>query len=925
MKKQLLYLLLLAGFTSQAQVATVSSGGEATGAGGSLSYSVGQVVYTTNSGSTFISAQGVQQPAAVLDNFTISPILTSPAANANTGNTFNITYTLPETPLAGSVQLIFAPTSGGTTVTAWSMSNATSVSFSYTVGGIPNNSNVVSGTALSPGTYNVTLAYRDALANPLATVTNNSVVLPAPATTPTLTSMAAINKSYGDSNFNLTPPTSASSGAITFTSSDANVASISGTTVTVVGVGTATITATQAASGNYLSATTSTTITVSKGTPTLSPIANITKNIGDSSFTIANPTSNSTGAITLSSSNSSVATINGNTVTIVGVGTTTITASQVTDANYLAATTTAILTVTDVITQTPSLISPAANTSVGNTLQISYTLPEAPLTGSVQLIFIPTSGGTTVTTWALSNATSASFAYTVGTIPSNSSIVSGTALGYGTYNVTLSYQDVYGNMPASVTNNSIQIVAPQITPTLTTMAAISKTFGDASFSLTAPTSASAGAITFTSSDVNVATISGTTVTIVGVGTTTITATQAANGNYNSATTSTTLTVTKATPTLTSISAITKTFGDANFTLTAPTSASAGAITFTSSDVNVATISGTTVTIVGAGTITITATQAANGNYNSATTTTTLTISKATPTLTSISAITKTFGDANFTLTAPTSASSGAITFTSSNTAVATISGTTVTIVGAGTTTITASQAGTANYISATTTATLTVNKRTPVLSGFNAITKTTDDASFTLSAPTSSGGTGAITYTSSNSAVATISGNTVTIVGVGTTIITATQASDNNYNSQTITLNLTINQGLVIDTDRDGVNNSSDNCPDIPNRDQADRDRDGQGDACDTIELNTAEGFTPNGDGINDTWVIYNLVNHPNSTVRVFNKNGVVVFSSTNYQNDWNGNYQGRSEMLPAGSYFYQIDLGSDGTIDEQGWMYITK
>lgn len=121
------------------------------------------------------------------------------------------------------------------------------------------------------------------------------------------------------------------------------------------------------------------------------------------------------------------------------------------------------------------------------------------------------------------------------------------------------------------------------------------------------------------------------------------------------------------------------------------------------------------------------------------------------------------------------------------------------------------------------------------------------------------------------------------------------------------------------------MNNTSDNCPDKPNRDQADRDHDGLGDVCDTIELNTTQAITPNGDGINDTWVIYNLANHPGSTVRVFNTNGVQVFYSTNYQNDWSGNYQGGSEMLPVGSYLYQIDLGSDGTIDEQGWLYLTK
>ena len=127
------------------------------------------------------------------------------------------------------------------------------------------------------------------------------------------------------------------------------------------------------------------------------------------------------------------------------------------------------------------------------------------------------------------------------------------------------------------------------------------------------------------------------------------------------------------------------------------------------------------------------------------------------------------------------------------------------------------------------------------------------------------------------------------------------------------------------DMDGDGVNNTSDNCPNTPNANQADRDHDGKGDACDTIELDTAQALTPNGDGINDTWVIYNLENHPHSTVRVFSANGIQVFYSANYQNNWTGNYQGSSEMLPVGSYMFQIDLGGDGTIDSQGWMYITK
>jgi len=48
-------------FSSIAQQATVSSGGNATGIGGSVSYSVGQVAYTTQTGSTGSITQGVQQ------------------------------------------------------------------------------------------------------------------------------------------------------------------------------------------------------------------------------------------------------------------------------------------------------------------------------------------------------------------------------------------------------------------------------------------------------------------------------------------------------------------------------------------------------------------------------------------------------------------------------------------------------------------------------------------------------------------------------------------------------------------------------------------------------------------------------------------------------------------------------------------------
>ncbi len=63
-KKQLLILMLLGGFfsTAQAQDASAATGGEATGAGGTASYTIGQPMYQTNTGGGLTEVQGVQQP-----------------------------------------------------------------------------------------------------------------------------------------------------------------------------------------------------------------------------------------------------------------------------------------------------------------------------------------------------------------------------------------------------------------------------------------------------------------------------------------------------------------------------------------------------------------------------------------------------------------------------------------------------------------------------------------------------------------------------------------------------------------------------------------------------------------------------------------------------------------------------------------------
>ncbi|MCH7396490.1 gliding motility-associated C-terminal domain-containing protein [Belliella sp. DSM 107340] len=75
------------------------------------------------------------------------------------------------------------------------------------------------------------------------------------------------------------------------------------------------------------------------------------------------------------------------------------------------------------------------------------------------------------------------------------------------------------------------------------------------------------------------------------------------------------------------------------------------------------------------------------------------------------------------------------------------------------------------------------------------------------------------------------------------------------------------------------------------------------------IEMNIPNVFTPNGDGINDTWVIEGIT-HFFSTNKliVVNRWGVEVFRTDNYDNDWNGG------NLTEGAYFYQLTA-----IDHEG------
>lgn len=81
--------------------------------------------------------------------------------------------------------------------------------------------------------------------------------------------------------------------------------------------------------------------------------------------------------------------------------------------------------------------------------------------------------------------------------------------------------------------------------------------------------------------------------------------------------------------------------------------------------------------------------------------------------------------------------------------------------------------------------------------------------------------------------------------------------------------------------------------------------------------------FSPNGDGINDTWRIAKLDTYPEADVNVFNRYGQLVFHSRGYATEWNGTYNG--SPLPVGTYYYAIDLKIDIGKNPGGWVVILR
>jgi hypothetical protein len=350
----------------------------------------------------------------------------------------------------------------------------------------------------------------------LSSTRTMTLTINAPA--PTLGTFSDITLAIDSvSRVQLTTPSSNSRGTWTLSSSDPSVVGIDGQTLIALKAGTATITARQAPAGGFRSTSTTMKVTIAAVAPNTS-IGGFTDfatdlNIGSTkSVTFISPTSNSPAAWSFTTSDPTIATVNGLVLTALKPGVITLSANKPASGNFAAV---GPISIKVTIRGNQQLAKPASITKLVGDPAVKIAYPTSLSAG----------------TW---NATSS--APTIVAINNGNLTFEGA--GRATITLTQSATETY-----TASNVTFDVTVIGTTPTLGTFQPLTVNVGQKITTPITPQSQSAGRWIFTSSDPAIASVVDNVITGVKVGTATISAYQEPAGRYGqSQTVQTTITV-----------------------------------------------------------------------------------------------------------------------------------------------------------------------------------------------------------------------------------------------------------------------------------------------------------------------------------------------------------------------------------------------
>jgi alpha-tubulin suppressor-like RCC1 family protein len=363
--------------------------------------------------------------------------------------------------------------------------------------------------------------------------------------------------------------------------------------------------------------------------------------------------------------------------------------------------------------------------------------------------------------------------------------------GAGTVTLTA---DQFGNdIYSAALQVSTSFVVDRASQTLSSFSEIpNHVFGDDPITITLPTSSSSSGYPVMYSVSGPATLSSNLVTITGVGTVTLTADQSGDSNYAPGNVSTSFVVSQAPQTLTAFDVISnRTFSTSPFSITLPTSDSSSGYPVIYSVSGPATLKSNMLTLTGIGTVTLTADQSGDSNYMMAPQVmTSFRVSQGSQSI-NLPVISSMAMTTNL-ITLPAAASSGQpILYSITSGPANLVSSNQLALTGIGRVTVQADQPGDENWQAASS-VTQSFNVRmgsqtisfpalnSPYTPFFTPKAWEFGDEIYPLTNVVATSEL-PVSFTSSAPKVATIVSNTMTILGVGTTTITASQPGDSNW------------------------------------------------------------------------------------------------------------------------------------------------